>query len=147
MRQRTPMRLPRRPVQGVPSPRVWRRANAKRVTVGKPCATCRKIRTTEDGNHPGYCVECLYWWRIKRVFGLDRSQYAAMLSTQGNCCAICGRSPEGSYPGMLHVDHCHDTGKVRGLLCQVCNLSLGKFQHDPDLLRRAAEYLEAPASV
>lgn len=124
-----------------------RRANAKRTTIGKPCNRCRKIRSELDGKHPGYCKECLRWWRIEYVFGLTQAQYEAMLVEQGNGCAICGRPPEGSYPGMLHVDHCHTTGLVRGLLCQVCNLSLGKFQHDPVLLRRAAEYLEAPASV
>jgi hypothetical protein len=73
---------------------------------------------------------------------LTQPQYEAMLANQGNGCAICGRAPEGSYPGMLHVDHCHETGRIRGLLCQVCNLSLGKFQHNPALLRLAADYLE-----
>lgn len=123
-----------------------RRANAKRTTIGKPCCRCRKIRTEADGKHNGYCKNCLRWWLVERQFGLTQLQYEAMLLAQGGGCAICGRPPRASYPGTLHVDHCHDTGRVRGLLCQVCNLSLGKFNHDPDLLRRAAEYLEAPAS-
>jgi hypothetical protein len=84
----------------------------------------------------------LRWWLIEREYGLTQAQYEAMLAAQGNGCAICGRAPEGSYPGMLHVDHCHETGRLRGLLCQVCNLSLGKFQHNPALLRLAADYLE-----
>lgn len=124
-----------------------RRGNSKRTTVGKPCCTCGKIRTVEDGSHNGYCKDCLRWWRIKREFGLTKAQYEQMLQAQGNGCAICGRAPEGSYPGMLHVDHCHETGRVRGLLCQVCNLTLGKFRDDPALFRRIADYLEAPASV
>lgn len=119
-----------------------RRSNAKRVAIGKPCCRCGKIRTEADGKHSAYCRDCLRWWRVENVFGLSQAQYEAMLAVQNNGCAICGRGPEGSYPGMLHVDHCHETGLVRGLLCQVCNLSIGKFGHDPALLRRAAAYLE-----
>lgn len=57
-------------------------------------------------------------------------------------CAICGRTEGNGRFGQLHIDHCHDTGKVRGVLCHSCNVSLGHFNHDPDLLRKAAAYLE-----
>lgn len=52
-------------------------------------------------------------------------------------CAICGAAPP------LYIDHDHDTGKVRMLLCSRCNLSIGAFEDSSDLLRRAAFYLES----
>lgn len=55
-------------------------------------------------------------------------------------CVICGRPAR-------HIDHCHRTSKIRGLLCRQCNSALGLFQDRPDLLRRAAEYLESNGSV
>ncbi len=60
-----------------------------------------------------------------------------MLEAQGGGCAICGKPP-GDIA--LHVDHCHETGRVRGLLCFSCNAGLGQFRHDPDLLYQAMEY-------
>lgn len=64
-----------------------------------------------------------------------------MLDAQGGGCAICGeRNPKGKHSG-FHVDHCHKTGRVRGILCHGCNVSLGHFKDDPALLRRAAEYV------
>ena len=66
-----------------------------------------------------------------------------MLTAQSGGCAICGRKPEQQKRYQtLHVDHCHETGKVRGLLCDQHNLLLGQFNDDPKLLRRAADYLD-----
>lgn len=85
---------------------------------------------------------------LLRKYGITIADYEAMLHAQGGGCAICGRRPEEQkrYPTFLHVDHCHDTGRVRGLLCDQHNLLLGRFDHDPALLRRAADYLEAGAA-
>jgi hypothetical protein len=143
MRQITPCDCGPEPCSKCKRRESWRRGNSRRQSpIGRACCRCKKIRAEEDGKHSGYCKDCLRWWGIEREYGLTQPQYEAMLDTQGNGCAICGRAPEGSYPGMLHVDHCHETGQIRGLLCQVCNLSLGKFQHDPALFRRVVEYLE-----
>lgn len=81
--------------------------------------------------------------RFKSLYGLTPQQYEEMLEAQGGTCALCGKPPRGkANGGKLHVDHCHETGRVRSLLCHSCNLGLGKFFDDPDLLRRAALYLE-----
>lgn len=77
---------------------------------------------------------------LKKKYGISADQYDAMLDHQDFKCAICG-SRESSW-GSLAIDHCHKTGKVRGLLCFNCNTSIGKLNDDPALLRRAAEYLE-----
>jgi hypothetical protein len=76
---------------------------------------------------------------LKRRFGITLEEYLAMESAQEGLCAICGR-PEPSGKNMA-VDHCHKTGKVRGLLCHLCNRSLGGFGDDPEVVRAALTYL------
>ena len=66
-----------------------------------------------------------------------------MLVEQGGGCAICGREAWEERCGKLHVDHCHASGKVRGLLCEKCNHGIGEFRDDPVLLVQAVAYLEA----
>jgi hypothetical protein len=77
----------------------------------------------------------------QRTFGISADDFDAMLEAQGGGCAICGERPDRE--ASLHVDHCHDTGRIRGILCLNCNQGLGKFDHDPELLQRAADYLAA----
>lgn len=70
---------------------------------------------------------------------LRPSQYEELKHKQENRCAVCGRPPTREA---LHADHCHKTGRVRGLLCGKCNRGVGMFDDSPTNLRRAAEYLE-----
>jgi len=77
---------------------------------------------------------------LKRKFGLSLEQYDEMLAAQHGGCAICGDAPEANVS--LHIDHDHDTGAVRGLLCFSCNGGLGQFKEQPDLIRAAAAYLD-----
>lgn len=79
--------------------------------------------------------------RRRYRYGLTVEQVNAMLAAQSGACKICRRVP--AKP--LHVDHCHATGHVRGLLCQTCNITLGKFRDDPGRFRAAATYLETAA--
>lgn len=65
-----------------------------------------------------------------------------MFASQGGVCAIC-RQPEGREGRSLSVDHDHDSGVVRGLLCDSCNVGLGRFRDDPELVRSALEYLSS----
>lgn len=73
-------------------------------------------------------------------YGLEPETKAAMIEAQNNKCAICGYQ-FGQKIGDMHVDHCHTTGKVRGLLCDLCNRGLGYFCDSPDNLNTAAQYL------
>ena len=85
--------------------------------------------------------------RLLVQYGISEMDYARMLTEQNGGCAICGDDGSAGRGGVLHVDHCHQTGRVRGLLCDRCNHGLGNFKDDPALLRRAAYYLEAAASA
>ena len=79
-----------------------------------------------------------------RRYGITEADYLAMLLSQGSVCAICDREERRQQPigkRRLSVDHDHETGQIRGLLCSDCNLGLGKFGDDPDTLLRAVEYL------
>lgn len=77
---------------------------------------------------------------LKRLYGITLEQYAEMFSEQGEVCAIC--KAECGTKKSLSVDHDHATGKVRGLLCNGCNTSLGQFKDSQILLQRAIEYLK-----
>lgn len=81
------------------------------------------------------------FYHVKSKYGITRDDYEAMMEAQGGACAICLRAPE---PGRhLAVDHEHDTGRVRGLLCRTCNSALGLFYENTDSMRRAIAYLES----
>lgn len=75
-----------------------------------------------------------------RKYGLTMADFEALLQKQGGVCAICGGAPNG--PGKrFHVDHCHNSNKVRGLLCGRCNTAIGLLGDDPERAESAAAYL------
>lgn len=78
---------------------------------------------------------------LRKSYGISVEQYDAMLAEQGGGCAICGVEFGDKGGRRLAVDHCHDTGAVRGLLCSNCNQGLGKFGDDIARLERAIMYL------
>lgn len=78
-------------------------------------------------------------YRLLRDYGIGIEDYRAMLERQGGVCAICQIIKDENYS--LVVDHCHTTGKVRGLLCNPCNRMLGFARDRRETLARAAEYL------
>lgn len=81
--------------------------------------------------------------RQLRKYGLTPVDYAALLAAQGGVCALCG-STQGRR---LVVDHCHETGRVRGLLCTACNGALGKLGDTPEALLRVVAYLRGEMPV
>jgi hypothetical protein len=79
-------------------------------------------------------------YELRSRNGVTLEEYGFFFDAQGGVCAICEQSPaEGKF---LSVDHCHDTKRIRGLLCRNCNLALGNLKDDPDLIMRAAMYME-----
>lgn len=79
---------------------------------------------------------------LKNRYGLTLTDYQQLVKRQGNKCAICFSKKPGGR-GRWHVDHDHASGKVRGLLCQHCNLGLGHFRDNPLFLASAIDYLKA----
>ena len=80
--------------------------------------------------------------RLRKQYGIGNDDYEQLKSLQGDKCAICG---EEQNDKRLAVDHNHDTGKVRGLLCEKCNRGLGLFCDNVDLLEKAVTYLRERA--
>ena len=127
----------------------------------KPLSEFYNRKTSKDGK--GYrCKECdnkaRKKWQtdnperaryssrnrsIKAKYGIDIEQYNQILQAQNYQCAICGCTVQNhSYQKNFNIDHNHETGEVRGLLCTACNRALGLFRDNPDILRKAAEYLD-----
>lgn len=110
--------------------RAWQESNKDRHLANQRARRARpEVRARERA---GY---------LKRKFGITPEQYDEMLAAQGGVCALCGRTPRDDIS--LHVDHDHRTGVIRKLLCFQCNNALGDLGDDPDLLRAAADYLDA----
>jgi uncharacterized Zn finger protein (UPF0148 family) len=84
-----------------------------------------------------------YATHIKYHYGITIEEREHLLALQGGHCAICPRKDCDIKGRRLHVDHCHKTNRVRGLLCTRCNLAIGQMEDDPERLRRAADYLES----
>ena len=74
-----------------------------------------------------------------KQYGLDENGWLALLEKHDSKCAICGRKEK--FVNSLAIDHCHQTGRVRGLLCRRCNTALGQFKDSPELLSKALQYL------
>ena len=133
-------------------------------SIKKPpkCPTCgetdiAKFYVDKEGNRTNkYCREChkegckkrwhardwLDRWASRNYkYGVTKEYLIELYQEQDGKCAICAEVP--STQRGLHVDHCHESGKVRGLLCHGCNVALGSFKDNPDLLTKAIEYIRS----
>jgi hypothetical protein len=80
--------------------------------------------------------------RLKHEYGMGLDDLAALYAAQDGRCSICQQERAMRGPGGLVVDHCHESGKVRGLLCGTCNTGLGHLRDDPGVIAAALAYLE-----
>lgn len=78
--------------------------------------------------------------RIEKLYGLPKDAYLSLVHLQNSSCSLCMKLEPDHFK--LHVDHCHDTNRVRGLLCSKCNQGIGLLNHDAKLIRKAALYCE-----
>lgn len=109
----------------------------------RSCRGCGREFRPNSGSH-FYCeVPCrALTYRLKR-FGMSRAEWNRLASDQDGRCALCGHRERGWNFGVgLVIDHCHKTGRPRGLLCGDCNTAIGRFGDDADRLRAAADYLD-----
>ena len=80
-------------------------------------------------------------YHFKKKYGISLADYDAKRIEQQHCCFVCGTHEMETHRKHLCVDHDHDTGQVRKLLCSKCNQGLGMFNDNPKLLEQAADYL------
>jgi len=78
---------------------------------------------------------------LKQAFGISIEEYDAMLKLQNGVCAVCFKEELTVRNKNLAVDHCHKTGKIRGLLCSHCNRAIGLLGDNPTVLENALNYL------
>lgn len=105
------------------------------------CRPCSRVKyreynknRPEPRNRSAYILE----WKRLNYFGVTRYQLRELLDDQDGVCAICGRVLDWRK---MHVDHDHIVNQVRGLLCYKCNIGLGHFDDDSDLILGALKYL------
>ena len=129
----------------------------------KVCTKCKKPKQAKKFiPRPGYqdglqsvCRDCLadykkYWQKtdkgrwsmyftfIKRAYNLSKEDYEKLAAKAKGCCQICGKKSKRR----LDVDHDHVTKRVRGLLCNSCNIGIGKLKHSVEILEAAIQYLK-----
>lgn len=100
----------------------WHRNATASDGLSTRCKACRAAQGRAD--------------HLKREYGLTPEERDGLVAEQGGVCPICLSAPAE------HVDHCHETGRVRGVLCFSCNAALGQFKDRPEMIRRAISYLE-----
>jgi hypothetical protein len=79
------------------------------------------------------------WQIIFRKYGITQEDFNKLFELQKGCCAICGKDDFTQWT--LNIDHCHKTGKVRGILCNNCNTAIGALQEDVNILQNAIKYI------
>jgi nitrate/TMAO reductase-like tetraheme cytochrome c subunit len=117
----------------------------------KTCQDCQTpkplsdyYRRSDSSKPHNFCKVCYNdrneQSRKLRVYGITEAEYERLAA---NGCNLCGRKYSDGRANRLAVDHCHKTGKVRGVLCRRCNSGIGYFDDDAERLERAAAYIRA----
>jgi Recombination endonuclease VII len=117
----------------MPRPKGWRDANIEKARANERAYYHRNKEK---------CIERSKTYQLRTKYGITPEQRDEMLAAQNFRCAICNDDAPGG-PGTWHVDHCHDTGNVRGLLCTRCNTGLGQFRDNTDFPAKAISYLKS----
>lgn len=128
--------------------RVYRREAAERRALAWPttCPCGEEFAHPPGAGRPRrYCSDRCKDWdaRLRQDWKRGLAWYFETLAAQGGGCAICGDTPADGR--RLDVDHDHETGRIRGLLCMPCNIGIGNLREDPARLAAAIEYLGAAA--
>lgn len=112
----------------------------------RPCESAARLEYARRDPRSPEERSLAYWRRaIKREYGITEADYDRMLAEQGGRCAICAATECGGGRARFCIDHDHETGAVRGLLCNRCNAAIGRMEDSADLLARAADYLRSRA--
>lgn len=119
------------------------------VSANSACMECQRLKTRKwVASQPKESIlRRNYGAHLKRAYGISLDDYDQMLARQQGRCAICPADKPGGRGPHWHVDHCHETGRVRGLLCARCNAMLGGARDNPTSLLRAVDYLIPETSI
>jgi len=113
----------------------------------KDChSTKAAIRWETDEKFRKRGKDSAYRYSLKKNYNLTESEYLSILKEQNGVCLICQQNGH-LKSGRLAVDHCHLTGKIRGLLCTRCNAAIGLLNDNISLLKKAIKYLEGSKNV
>ena len=113
------------------------------------CKACVYIRQKKRSQEPGvkeHRTKTRRVWSRLNKYGFTPGMYEERLEQQGNVCAICKVDTPGGK-GQFHADHDHNTKQPRGVLCHNCNVALGNFKDNPEILQSAIEYLKKYSEV
>lgn len=122
--------------------------DTQRAVYRPSCKECQAAAARQwFRDHPERSAANRRRFNLEKNYGLSVEEYDRLLAEQGGVCAICGNAEPSAHGRTgkqfaLSVDHCHLTGRVRGLLCQKCNRAIGLLGDDVDLLKKAIYYLE-----
>lgn len=104
------------------------------------CKACKKsyerVWNKENADH-------VHLKQVVKRYGISAEHWNRLFEAQGGCCAICEKH-QSTLPCRLVVDHCHDSGVVRGLLCRNCNSAIGMLEERTEVLQAAVDYLSKP---
>lgn len=118
-----------------------REQNIDYYFTGEPC---KKDHISVRGARSGTCYECTLSNNRKKfrqyIHKCLDADIEALITQQDNKCGICNKN----LPKRYHIDHCHETGFIRGILCGRCNWALGLFQDNQEVLESAIGYLKQP---
>lgn len=129
------------------------KSRALRVQDGVECLYCPRCRKwvprdnfsnnkRSPSGKASYCKPCQTTYAKFRLYGITPEAYNKLLAQQNGGCAICGEAGAASTRSPLMVDHDHQTGQLRALLCHRCNSAIGLLREDLDLMRRAMRYIQ-----
>lgn len=119
----------------------WKARNRERVNEQQRQRVERR-RYTDDAERRAARRRIAHNCDLRRKYGITIDEFDALLAEQGGKCAICGAASPGARVKHFNVDHCHETGRVRGLLCFRCNGGLGSLGDTVEALERAIAYLK-----
>ncbi|MFE7780319.1 endonuclease VII domain-containing protein [Streptomyces nigrescens] len=118
-----------------------RRTNGYSRSECKPCAAARTRKWVKE--NPERMRALNRATTLRRYYGITEAQYDSLLEAQDGLCLICRSPGDPDRRVPLVVDHCHDSMRIRGLLCNPCNQGIGFLRDSVEILRSAIEYLEA----
>ena len=106
---------------------------------GSSCKECNNINHRKRYATGDY-KNSNHYYRMEKRYGLSKSQYHELMDSNNGCCHLCNKKLKTTR--QKHIDHCHETGKVRGILCQGCNTALGKLGDNEEGLTKALRYIQ-----